>query len=60
MNGVQLTDEEECELYVILKPREETLPVPLAALLDRLEKALYERLTVEEMEGLTLRFDAGR
>ena len=60
MIGVQLTDQEERELYVLLKPREERLPEPLMALLDRLEKALYGRLTVEEMEGLTLRFEGGR
>ena len=60
MTLVQLSDEEECELYVLLKPREASLPAPLAALLTRVEKRLYGRLTVEEMEGLTLRFDDGR
>jgi hypothetical protein len=55
-----LTDEEEQELYVLMKPREERLTAALAALLRRLENALYARLTIEELEGLAARFDAGR
>jgi len=53
-----LTDEEIEELYVLLKPREETLAEPLAGLLARLERSLYDRLTIEELERMRLRFSA--
>jgi len=53
-----LSDAEIEELYVLLKPREETLADPLAGLLGRLERALYDRLTVEELERMRLRFTA--
>jgi hypothetical protein len=53
-----LTDEEIEELYVLLKPREEKLTEPLAGLLARLERSLYDRLTIEELERMRLRFSA--
>ena len=34
----------------MLKPREETLAAPLEGLLARLERTLYDRLTIDEME----------
>ena len=56
MGRTLLSDAEENELYVLLKPREAELPGPLQGLLRRIELSLYQRLTVEEMEGLRDRF----
>jgi len=53
-----LTEAEIEELYVLLKPREDTLPEALAGLLARLERSLYDRLTIEELERIRLRFSA--
>ena len=53
-----LSDVEIEDLYVLLKPREETLAEPLTGLLARLERALYDRLTIEELERIRLRFAA--
>ncbi len=58
MNPISLSDREIEDLYVILKPLEETLGAPLEELLERLERALYDRLTIDEMEQLRLRFSA--
>ncbi len=60
MSGVQITEREQEELYVILKPRETEIGAPLEALLRRVEKALFERLTIAEIEALTARFPPGR
>lgn len=60
MREVRLDAREEEALYVVLKPREDRLSPPLRALLMRLEKALFERLTIEELEGLPARFPEGR
>ncbi len=57
---------EEEALYVVLKAREERLRAshpagaddPLRSLLMRLEKALFQRLTIEELEHLPDRFPA--
>lgn len=51
---------EEEELYVFLRAREEHLPAPLEALLRRIEKSLFERLTVAEMERLVERSSSER
>ncbi len=59
-HGVALTEKEEEELYVILKPREPDLEEPLQGLLQRIEKSLFQRLTIEEIEGLAARFGKGR
>ena len=60
MSGVLLTEEDEMELYVILKPMEGGLAEPLEALLRRVEQSLFSRLTVEEIEILASRFPRGR
>ena len=52
---LELTDKEAEELFVILKPEEDRLVAELADLLDRIERSLYDRLTIEEMEHLTSR-----
>jgi hypothetical protein len=51
---------EQEELYVILKPRESTLPRVLSRLLRRIETELFQRLTIEEMEKLSSRFSGER
>jgi hypothetical protein len=56
MSGVVLSEEEEKELYVVLKPREGGLTEPLDELLRRVEQALFRRLTVGEIEQLSARF----
>lgn len=58
MTELTLTGEEIEGLYVLLKPREEELSGPLAGLLARIERTLYDRLTVEELERMRLRFTA--
>jgi hypothetical protein len=60
VSGVQLSEPEEEALYVVLKPREERLSEPLLGLLRRVEKVLFDRLTIEELEGLAARFPEGR
>ena len=57
---VELSAGQEEEIYVLLKPREGTLSEPLDELLRRIEKALFQRLTIEEMEGLSKRFASER
>jgi len=55
-DAVILTGDEERELYVILKPRESSLQGRLDGLLRRIEKSLFGRLTIEEIEKLAERF----
>ncbi|HVP19768.1 MAG TPA: hypothetical protein VMU36_12290 [Spirochaetia bacterium] len=56
MSGLELSDSEEIELYVLLKPREAALQAALAGLLRRIERSLYQRMTIEEIERLSGRF----
>lgn len=56
MKEVALTEKDVEELYVLLKPREVDLQEPLQGLLKRIEKSLFERLTIEEIENLAARF----
>jgi hypothetical protein len=53
MSGVRLGPAEEEALYVVLKAREERLAQPLQGLLRRLEQTLFQRLTIEQLEGLS-------
>jgi hypothetical protein len=57
---VTLSSGEEEELYVLLKPREGALSNRLHELLRRIERVLFERMTVEEIENLAGRFPPGR
>jgi len=59
MSSIALSGGEAAELYILLKPREGVLTAPLAELLLRIEKSLYERLTIDEMERLCRRFEKG-
>jgi len=59
VSRIQLTDEEEAELYVLLKPREAELGFVLDGLLRSIERALFGRLTIEEIERLAARFSPG-
>ncbi len=56
MGEILLSDSEENELYVLLKPREAGLVNALRELLRRVERSLYGRLTIEEIERLSQRF----
>ncbi len=58
--NVVLDGQEQEALYVVLKPREGRLPPPLRAVLRRVEQALFDRLTIEELEGLAARYPEGR
>ena len=60
MSEVVLSEEEEKELYVVLKPREGELTGPLDELLRRVEQSLFRRLTVGEIEQLSARFPSDR
>jgi hypothetical protein len=60
VSEVVLGPQEEEELYIVLKPREGLLSEPLEELLRRVEKALFDRLTIEEMENLHQRFSGER
>ncbi len=53
MSGLSLSDKEVEELYAALKPREAELPASLVPLLGRLERSLYQRLTIGELERLS-------
>ncbi len=58
MSGLQLSDAEIEELFAFLKAREDALSGRLIGLLGRVEKSLYGRLTVEEIEELSKRFSS--
>jgi hypothetical protein len=60
VTGLLLSDNEQEELYVLLKPREDALSERLEAVLRRIEKALFERLTIEQIEALASRFSGSR
>ncbi len=47
MSDVVLGAREQEELYVILKPREKDLVDPLGETLRKIERALFQRLTIE-------------
>ena len=59
-DAIILSSDEERELYVILKPRENALQGQLDGLLRRIEKSLFSRLTIEEIEKLAERFPPDR
>ena len=52
MSGAVPTPQEEEALYALLTAREAALQPVLIRYLTRLEKSLYARLTVEEIEKL--------
>jgi hypothetical protein len=58
VTAITLSDPEIEELYVLLKPREESLGALLEELLARLEHTLFDRLTIDQIERLRLRFSA--
>jgi hypothetical protein len=59
MSAVELSEGEVEQLYALLKSREDILPRELLQLLARVEKSLYGRLTVEELERLSRLFSKG-
>ena len=60
MSLVTLDPREQEELYVVLKPRESELPPAAGGVLRRIERELFQRLTIEEMEKLAARFSDER
>ena len=58
--SVSLSSREEEELYVLLKPRESSLDATLDDLLRRVEKELFARMTIEQIEMLADRFRMDR
>ncbi len=55
---ITLSEAELRELYVQLKRQESQLGHELRHLLFRIEKSLYERLTIEDIERLKSSFEA--
>ena len=39
-------------VYLLLREREQALDEPMLQLLDRLERALYQELTIDEFENI--------
>lgn len=60
MSVIELNGPEEEDLYLLLKGREGRLSEGLLKLLQRVERSLFERLTVEEMERLEKRSGSER
>jgi hypothetical protein len=60
VSAAPLAAGEEEEMYVFLKAREDELPASLEGVLRRIEKSLFDRLTVAEMERLVERSSSGR
>lgn len=60
MSDLRLVPAEEEALYVVLKAREDRLAEPLHGLLRRLEQSLFQRLTIEQLEGLSSLYPEGR
>lgn len=55
---ITLSEAELRELYVQLKRQESQLGNELHSLLFRIEKSLYEKLTIEDIERLKSSFEA--
>jgi hypothetical protein len=51
-NAIVLSEKELVGLYVRLKPRENDLDLILLNLLSRMEKILYQTMTIEEIETI--------
>ncbi len=51
-NAIVLSDKELVGMYVWLKPRENELDLILLNLLSRMEKILYQTMTIEEIETI--------
>ena len=60
MKPIELGPDEAEEIYVLLKPLEGRLTPVLDSLLEKVERSLFERLTIEEIEELRRRFAAER
>jgi hypothetical protein len=50
---IELLHQEAIALYRFLKPREEVLGADLIPLLRKIERALYEGMSIEDVEQLT-------
>ena len=52
-SGLALKPGEIIELYRVLKQYEEDIGSQLVGLVGRIERALYERLSIEELESIS-------
>lgn len=55
---ITLGNREVIGLYLNLKNQEETIDSELQSILSRIERLLYEKLSVEEIENLSKHYDA--
>ena len=52
ISDFSLKGQEVLGVYLLLKEREQELEEPMLQLLDRLERALYQELTIDEFENI--------
>ncbi|MFO8043995.1 MAG: hypothetical protein R6U25_12400 [Alkalispirochaeta sp.] len=55
IDRVELTELEEADLYVMLRRHDRELTERLESVRDRLERYLYQRMSIAEMEALEAR-----
>lgn len=55
IDRVELTEVEEADLYVMLRRHDRELTERLESVRDRLERYLYQRMSIAEMEELESR-----
>jgi hypothetical protein len=55
IDRVELTELEEADLYVMLRRHDRELTARLENVRDRLERYLYQRMSIAEMEALEAR-----
>jgi hypothetical protein len=58
-SGVRVNGQQLVGLFLFLRQRESELDTPTSAVLVRLERYLYERLSIEELEKLPNLYEKG-
>ena len=53
----ELSPSETLGLYILLRRREEELDEAMVALFDRLERYLYDRLSIEQIERIETMYE---
>lgn len=53
--SIPLSPREQEELYIMLRRNEEALNAPLETVLFRIEKSLFDRMSIDEMERIQAR-----
>ena len=54
---ITFTDDEIMALYAFLKSKEDELDIKLLPLLSRMERQLYQQLSIDELENLFVSID---